>query len=176
MLYFNEEIPALVTIHAIKGDERSTVYRYHNGKQWKDTKEDDHNSRLTALKKKYNLRDDNGVRTKKYSPKPGHNVVWVKDGDESLWKAQPHYSRNGRIKLFDGYDSCSSCVLYKNGNVELLELTLFENASSRGYKYFEKNGGEWKDLTRNDFFNKLTDMSKSGSSPNPSSDPSTPSQ
>ncbi|EKX72172.1 signal peptide containing protein [Theileria equi strain WA] len=56
MIYFDDNAPALIVIHTIKGDERSTVYRYHDGKQWKDTKEDDHNSRLTALKKKYNLR------------------------------------------------------------------------------------------------------------------------
>lgn len=52
-LYFYDEEPTLVVIN-IKGflGRDSTVYKYHDGKEWHDSKERDHKGKLTALKKK----------------------------------------------------------------------------------------------------------------------------
>ncbi|AFZ79883.1 hypothetical protein BEWA_027320 [Theileria equi strain WA] len=50
LIYFDKEVPALVSIRAVKGYERSMVYRYNDGKQWKDIKKEDFDKKLNEIK------------------------------------------------------------------------------------------------------------------------------
>ncbi|EKX73853.1 Eukaryotic initiation factor 3 family member protein [Theileria equi strain WA] len=89
-----------------------------------------------------------GVTTKHFFPKPGHDIIKVKDGDKELWEG--------------GYDDyCRSCLIYKNGNIELLEMVVVEKPSGR-CNFFERNvGGGWKRIKTSEFSKKLKEM-KSG--------------
>ncbi|EKX73419.1 hypothetical protein BEWA_054760 [Theileria equi strain WA] len=86
-----------------------------------------------------------GVTTKHFYPKPGHVAIQVKDGNEELWNGG-----NG--------DYCLSCLVYRKGNVKLLEIIVVENSSGRG-RYFERNvGGEWRSITEEEYDQKLADI------------------
>ncbi|EKX72736.1 hypothetical protein BEWA_012950 [Theileria equi strain WA] len=50
IVYFYLETPELVIIKAIKGNNKSTVYRYRDGSKWKDGKEETYKKKLEALK------------------------------------------------------------------------------------------------------------------------------
>ncbi|EKX73432.1 hypothetical protein BEWA_054890 [Theileria equi strain WA] len=101
-----------------------------------------------------------GVTTKHLFPKPGLVATQVKDGDEELWSTSDRSNR------------CLSCLVYKNGTEEILEITVVENLSRR-WKFFERSGEAWKSITWNDFFKKLKIVAGSNSPPH---NPSTPSQ
>ncbi|EKX72414.1 signal peptide containing protein [Theileria equi strain WA] len=100
-----------------------------------------------------------GITIRHFFPKPGHLVIGVKDGDKELWTPSKDL------------DNCLSCLVYKKGSMELLEITLVEGGSV-GKKYFEKLDGKWNNITQGDLLNKLQEMRKSVSSPNPSTTPS----
>ncbi|AFZ79427.1 hypothetical protein BEWA_022750 [Theileria equi strain WA] len=52
LLYMDGEKPTLaVLVTRDKNNKQSKVYRYHDGKQWKDGKEEDHKKKLEELKK-----------------------------------------------------------------------------------------------------------------------------
>ncbi|EKX72222.1 signal peptide containing protein [Theileria equi strain WA] len=106
-----------------------------------------------------------GVPTKHIFPKLCYVVVGVRDGNQELWTAQPHYSRVGiRGTLVENNDYCLSCLVYKKGSLELLEMTVVES-KSRKWKYFEKTADGWKELTRNDFLNKFHEMKRESEAP-----------
>ncbi|EKX73069.1 hypothetical protein BEWA_016300 [Theileria equi strain WA] len=89
-----------------------------------------------------------GITTKHFFPKPGHVSIKVKDGGKELWTP------------INASDVCLFCLVYKKGDKELLEVAVIE-ASLRKWKFFERVDGGWKNLTGDDLFKKLTDMSKS---------------
>ncbi|AFZ79747.1 hypothetical protein BEWA_025960 [Theileria equi strain WA] len=100
-----------------------------------------------------------GVTTKHFFPKPGHLVKKVKDGSGLLWSSSKPIYTSGTIGRHDGYfdDYCLSCIIYKHGTEEILEMIVVEN-SSRWYKFFEKNGEEWKGIVKTPFNEKLDDL------------------
>ncbi|EKX72368.1 signal peptide containing protein [Theileria equi strain WA] len=111
-----------------------------------------------------------GVTTRHFYPEPGHVPIKVKNGNKELWKAQVHSSRKGMETMFGGYESyCLSCILYKKGSMELLELTVVGKASSRWYKYFEKNAdGQWKSISEKDYDKKFNEIKRAKPSQVPS--------
>ncbi|AFZ79869.1 hypothetical protein BEWA_027180 [Theileria equi strain WA] len=50
LIYFDGDIPAFVTIKAVKGGKESTVYRYHDGNKWKNGNENKHKKKLKELR------------------------------------------------------------------------------------------------------------------------------
>ncbi|AFZ79735.1 signal peptide-containing protein [Theileria equi strain WA] len=124
-----------------------------------------------------------GVTTKYIYPKAGHNAMNVNDGSKELWKSAISVNRSGPG---EGSDACLSCLIHKNGSMELLEMIVVERLTRR-YNYFEKVDGKWTSIDKKDYDKKLKDLkndvtnqssveeSKKSSreSPNPSSHPST---
>ncbi|EKX73034.1 hypothetical protein BEWA_015950 [Theileria equi strain WA] len=54
ILYLDGCVPSLVLLETKdKKDKVTKVYRYHDGKQWKDGKEKDHNAKLKVLNERY---------------------------------------------------------------------------------------------------------------------------
>ncbi|EKX72145.1 signal peptide containing protein [Theileria equi strain WA] len=102
------------------------------------------------------------VTVKYHYPKDTSKDTTVMDGNKELWTGGAN-------------DRCLSCLIYKKGSMELLKIVVVESGSTV-YKYFEKCDEEWKKIDKKDYDQKLTDMSKSVSSPNPSSHPSTQSK
>ncbi|AFZ79973.1 signal peptide-containing protein [Theileria equi strain WA] len=92
-----------------------------------------------------------GITTKHFFPKPNHVAREVKDGNKELWKFK------NALGGFDGHNYCNYCLIYKRGNINLLEVAVTEN-NSRGKKYFEKVGGTWNMVNRDVFLNKLKEM------------------
>ncbi|EKX72173.1 signal peptide containing protein [Theileria equi strain WA] len=78
-----------------------------------------------------------GITTRHFYPKPGHVAIQVKDGNKELWKC-------------GNSDHCVSCIIHKHGSVELLEVGIVENCSKR-WRYFEKNGQEWREIEKTEF-------------------------
>ncbi|EKX72209.1 signal peptide containing protein [Theileria equi strain WA] len=110
-----------------------------------------------------NIKEENGVSFKGYSPKRAFHISSVIDGGSSVWKAE------------EG-ERCKFVESHAKGDSSLISIGISKGSDSEA-KFFEKVGTVWKSLTRDDFLNKLNEMRKSGSSPNPSSShPSTPSQ
>ncbi|EKX73941.1 signal peptide containing protein [Theileria equi strain WA] len=115
-----------------------------------------------------------GITTRHFYPKPGHVAIQVKDGNKELWEpTKPILSNISGIQgRHNGYYKrwvfCLSCLIYKHGDKELLEITLVVDNGSLGYKHFEKCGKEWMEINKTDFDQKLNEMSKSGSPPTPS--------
>ncbi|EKX72161.1 signal peptide containing protein [Theileria equi strain WA] len=91
-----------------------------------------------------------GVTTRHFYPKPEHLAKKVKDRNKDLWTG------------ISDDDCCLSCLTYKKGNIELLDLTVVEGRS-RWYKFFEKSGDGWTSIDKKDYDKKLQEMRKSGS-------------
>ncbi|EKX73054.1 hypothetical protein BEWA_016150 [Theileria equi strain WA] len=86
-----------------------------------------------------------GVTTKHFYPKPGHVAIQVKDGNKELWTGGAN-------------DRCLSCLIYKHGDKELLEMVVVKNSVVK--KYFEKADGKWVEIKKEDFLTKLNDMNE----------------
>ncbi|EKX73332.1 signal peptide containing protein [Theileria equi strain WA] len=98
-----------------------------------------------------------GVTTKHFFPKPGYLAKGVKDVNGLLWSSSKPIYTEGTIGRHSGYynDYCLSCLVYKKGSMELLEMVVVESCSRR-WKFFEKDGTEWRDIGGvEDFLNKL---------------------
>ncbi|EKX72245.1 signal peptide containing protein [Theileria equi strain WA] len=93
-----------------------------------------------------------GVTTKHFYPRPGHFATRVMDGNRELWKS-PKYSHQSGSKVLRSSkydDRCLSCLIYKKGIVELLEVTVVEYGSTQ-YKYFENTFGSWNEIDKKVF-------------------------
>lgn len=87
-----------------------------------------------------------GTVTRHFYPRPGHLVVEVKDEDQLLWKCSKAKSLKGVDWPFDRHqDCCIACIMYRNIDMELLELSVLESGTKK-CKYFERSGGAWKSL------------------------------
>ncbi|EKX74394.1 signal peptide containing protein [Theileria equi strain WA] len=94
----------------------------------------------------------NGVSYRGFMPNSGHHISSVLDGEAIVWTAS-------------GNEKCTGGNIYGKDEYFLVLLNVHAGGQFN-VKYFEKNAdGGWKDLTRDDFFNKLDKMRKSGSSP-----------
>ncbi|EKX72078.1 signal peptide containing protein [Theileria equi strain WA] len=104
-----------------------------------------------------------GITTKHFYPKPGYLAKGIRDSTKELWKAQPHFSRVGIKGRFGGPndDYCLSCLVYKKGDKELMEMITVENLSE-GSRYFERVSTEWISVEKDSFLKKLDEM-RSGS-------------
>ncbi|EKX72220.1 hypothetical protein BEWA_046840 [Theileria equi strain WA] len=85
-----------------------------------------------------------GVTVKHFFPKPSHVAIQVKDGGKFLW--------NGGAN-----DRCLSCLIYKKGTVEILEMTVVERLTRR-WKFFERNTDGWKEVDKTEFDKKLKNI------------------
>ncbi|AFZ80759.1 hypothetical protein BEWA_001660 [Theileria equi strain WA] len=94
-----------------------------------------------------------GVTVKHLFSKPSHVIMKVKDGSTEVWKSRHCGAKDFRMN----YDYCLSCLIYKKGDKELMEVTLVEDRS-RGWKYFEKNGNSWTSIEKKEYGNKLQDL------------------
>ncbi|AFZ79411.1 signal peptide-containing protein [Theileria equi strain WA] len=164
----------LLTI-LLKDDNGYTdkYFKKADGK-WNEIKQDEFNGKLATLmgevldlsnpdtsKILVHTETESGVSFQGYYPKDTSKITSVVDAGKELWTGGAN-------------DRCLSCLIYKKGSMELLKMVVVERLSM-GWKCFEKSDGEWKDLTRDDFLNKLNEMRKSvSSSPDPST--TTPSQ
>ncbi|EKX73049.1 hypothetical protein BEWA_016100 [Theileria equi strain WA] len=86
-----------------------------------------------------------GVTTRHFYPKPGHNIIEVKDGNNNLWTP------------VNTSDVCLFCLVYKKGDKELLEVAVTED-SSRRWKFFERVDGGWRSITEDDYDQNIKDM------------------
>ncbi|AFZ79873.1 hypothetical protein BEWA_027220 [Theileria equi strain WA] len=86
-----------------------------------------------------------GVTTRHFYPKPGHVSTKVKDGNKELWTP------------INASDVCLSCLIYKRGDKELLEITVLEDYSRR-WKFFEKTADGWVSIDKEEYKNKLNEM------------------
>ncbi|AFZ79770.1 hypothetical protein BEWA_026190 [Theileria equi strain WA] len=82
-----------------------------------------------------------------YVPKMGNYSTEVKDGGVSVWHG-------------DDKERCVSGVVYfKSGRPQLSHMTINDSDDRYLQKYFEKCGKEWKDLTEEDFYKKIEEIS-----------------
>ncbi|AFZ79870.1 signal peptide-containing protein [Theileria equi strain WA] len=95
-----------------------------------------------------------GVKTRQLYPKLGYLATKVMDANKELWECSK------------GSNACLSCLIYKHGNNEVLEILVVDN-DSLGYNYFVKNDKEWKNVTKEDFLKRLSDMKKGIAIPPP---------
>ncbi|EKX72694.1 signal peptide containing protein [Theileria equi strain WA] len=102
--------------------------------------------------------EEDGVKFEDYSPKNAFHISSVMDGGVTLWKAE-------------GANEKSTFVQSHTKGSTLITIGI-KNGNNYTGKYFEKNADGWKELKRDEFDKKLNEMSKSGSSPNPSTTPS----
>ncbi|AFZ79236.1 hypothetical protein BEWA_020830 [Theileria equi strain WA] len=87
-----------------------------------------------------------GTVTRHFYPRPGYLVIEVKDEDQLLWKCSKAKSLKGVDWPFDRHqDCCIACIMYRNIDMELLELSVLESGTKK-CKYFERSGGAWKSL------------------------------
>ncbi|AFZ79731.1 signal peptide-containing protein [Theileria equi strain WA] len=89
-----------------------------------------------------------GVTTKQIYPKLGYFANKVKDRNKDLWTPS------------EPSGVCLSCLIYRKGDKELLEMIVVEK-NSIAYKYFERVGDEWKSIEKDLFLKKLKEI-KSG--------------
>ncbi|AFZ80798.1 hypothetical protein BEWA_002050 [Theileria equi strain WA] len=156
LIYFDENAPALAIIST---DKNSKVYRYHDGKQWKDSKEEEHKKLLDALKKKYQpiesqkpgVMEDpktldlatpnsssyrsfgtniNGVPARVYVVTSGVDITKVKHGDKVVWSA-----KNG--------ESCFYCALLLRENAPTMTLIRIKG-QKLSQVLVENDGSQWK--------------------------------
>ncbi|EKX73833.1 hypothetical protein BEWA_038710 [Theileria equi strain WA] len=81
-----------------------------------------------------------------YVPKMGNYATEAKDGGISIWTAEK--------------ERCVSGVVYfKSGRPQLSHMTINDSNDRYLQKYFEKCGKEWKDLTEEDFYKKIEEIS-----------------
>ncbi|AFZ80095.1 signal peptide-containing protein [Theileria equi strain WA] len=161
VLYFDGDIPVLAILKTknLLG-KKGVVYKYHDGKQWKDTNEDDHKNKLTALKNKYkhakpatldlsnpdqsniNVEEQTfgEVLLKSYFPKKDHHISSVMEGEVEVWKVD---DPNTKCKLVRGYAKEPTKVIY-------LEV----ESSGTKSRYFEKLDGAWNELKKDQFYEK----------------------
>ncbi|AFZ80814.1 signal peptide-containing protein [Theileria equi strain WA] len=162
LVYFDEETPAFVTIQTIKGGKESTVYRYRDGKQWKDSKEEEHKKLLDALKEKYKLGDpvtldlsnpdetkldvhtenESEVSFKEYTPKNCYHISSVMNADNELWRATEGTN-----------EKCLLAECYEKGDITILYLET-DDGNNNQSKYFWKVGTEWKSIDKKEFNDK----------------------
>ncbi|AFZ79214.1 signal peptide-containing protein [Theileria equi strain WA] len=90
--------------------------------------------------------EDEGVKFEDYSPKEGHHISSVVDAGKELWKAEA----GQKCFLTKSYtkDDISFLVIVINGSDYGLDL-----------RYFEKTGGAWRPIEKDDFLKKLNGMS-----------------
>ncbi|EKX73016.1 signal peptide containing protein [Theileria equi strain WA] len=99
---------------------------------------------------------DDGIKTKRFTPKDAFHISSVVDGGSSVWKAE----KNERCKFVESH---------AKGDSSLISIGI-SKGDYLDFKYFEKTAdGKWNNITQGDFLRKLAGMRKSGSSPNPSS-------
>ncbi|EKX72094.1 signal peptide containing protein [Theileria equi strain WA] len=167
--YLDEGKPTMTAIKAkgVKGGANFTLYRYHDGNEWKDGKEEDHKKKLEDLKErckpgetldlsnpdtsKLDVHTENayGVSLKEYTPKSAFHISSLTDGDKELWKA----SGDGQ--------KCKLVESYSKGALELLYLETSESTGTK-FNYFEKTDGKWKDITEKDFNSKFKEIAQKG--------------
>ncbi|AFZ81753.1 signal peptide-containing protein [Theileria equi strain WA] len=160
-LYFDGDKPTLAVIRTTGffGGE-STVYKYYDGSKWQNDNEDDHKKRRAALKKyKHALpatldlvtpdskkidvytETESGASFQEYSPKRAFHISSVVDSGATLWEAS---GAGQKCKLVESYA--------KDG-VELLYLETSGGSGTKS-KYFEKTGGVWNELKKDQFYEK----------------------
>ncbi|EKX72207.1 hypothetical protein BEWA_046710 [Theileria equi strain WA] len=159
ILYLDGEKPTLAVLvtRDNKNNKQGTVYRYHDGKQWKDGNENKHKTKFGELKEKYkhtlislnivkpdgsnidvHTETESGVSFKGYSLKEGHHMSSVLDGDKELWKS----SGDGQ--------KCKLVESYSKGNITIIYLETSDNSGTKS-KYFEKLDGVWKEIDEEPF-------------------------
>ncbi|EKX73514.1 signal peptide containing protein [Theileria equi strain WA] len=144
VLYMDGEKPTLaVLVTRDKNNKQGKVYRYHDGKQWKDEREFQHKSKLATLMgetldlsnpdtSKLDVHTENayGVSLKEYTPKSAFHISSLTDGDKELWKAG-----TGEISGF-----VTSCT---RGDSSLITIGINkDDGSVLDLKYFEKVEGD----------------------------------
>ncbi|EKX72123.1 hypothetical protein BEWA_045870 [Theileria equi strain WA] len=153
-LYFDGVIPSLAVINTKSTGKQGKVYRYHDGKKWKNGNESSHKSKLEALKEKcrpitpvtldiakpdeskisVHDKDDNGVTVKEYAPKSCSKVTSVVDGEDThIWTGV-------------GEQFCTHALLSSNKYLKVLKVSVDD--CGRTYdKFFEEFLGSWNELT-----------------------------
>ncbi|EKX72795.1 signal peptide containing protein [Theileria equi strain WA] len=152
VLYFDGEKPTLAVLVTKENGKESTVYRYHDGKEWKDGNESTHNTKFGELNEKCKhaipvtldlskpdetridttTTHNNGVERKKHSPKNG-NIGSIVDSNVTIWTAA-------------GDQKCIEARSYtKEGSVFLvIDISDGNGTHTRNFK---KVAGTWKDVT-----------------------------
>ncbi|AFZ79928.1 hypothetical protein BEWA_027770 [Theileria equi strain WA] len=101
-----------------------------------------------------------GITIRHFFPKPGYVAEKVKDRNISLWE-------RGQFEVIGGSsDRCLFCLIYKNGDKELVEMILLENLSERG-RYLEKVDRRWAKITRGEFDKKYYELRRLSTPPAP---------
>ncbi|AFZ79821.1 signal peptide-containing protein [Theileria equi strain WA] len=158
LIYFDGVIPSLTVIKT----KDSTVYRYYNGKKWKNDKENDHNKKLEALKERYNpdnildisspdeskvkisTKNDKGVEHTIYDPKGDSNITSIIDGETGIWSVSER-------------ETFSSAKLSSRDGYSLLLIYLKDTGNSFG-RHFEKSGSCWIPMTKEEYDKKQQDL------------------
>ncbi|EKX72797.1 hypothetical protein BEWA_013560 [Theileria equi strain WA] len=97
---------------------------------------------------KVNLVTDckNGIKTKRYTPKDGVLISSVVDGDKELWK-----------KAEGADEKCTGVRSYKKGNASFLYITI-KKGDKLEPKLFEKVNGTWREVSKDEFNDKVDEM------------------
>ncbi|AFZ80943.1 signal peptide-containing protein [Theileria equi strain WA] len=162
ILYMDEGKPTMTAIKAkgVKGGANFTLYRYHDGKKWKDEREFQHKNKLAELRKKYkhatpstldlsnpdtskldvHTETESGVSFKGYTPKNGYHISSVLYGESSVWKVEAG-------------QKCKLVESYAKYEITILRLEISESSETKS-KYFEKTDGEWNELKKDQFYEK----------------------
>ncbi|AFZ79713.1 signal peptide-containing protein [Theileria equi strain WA] len=94
-----------------------------------------------------------GVSYRGFIPKDAFYIFSVMDAGVEVWTA--------------GTGETSGLVnSYTKGDSSLITIGV-DKGDDLEHKHFEKLDGKWREVTLGDFLNKLKEMNKSGSSPNP---------
>ncbi|AFZ79726.1 hypothetical protein BEWA_025750 [Theileria equi strain WA] len=151
VLYMDGEKPTLAVLvtRDDKNNKQSKVYRYHDGKQWKDGNENKHKKKLEELKKKYEL--TNLITLSLSEPDPSicravetnvggipavvyllksKKVNTIVNGDKDVWKGE------------EG-EKCFYCVAFLKENKPRIVAVGAESSARKllkYYKYKDKTG------------------------------------
>ncbi|EKX72744.1 hypothetical protein BEWA_013030 [Theileria equi strain WA] len=186
ILYMDGEKPTLAVLETRnKNNKQNKVYRYHNGKEWKNDNEGEHNSKLSALKKKCKTvitptpspaNTTKPVTSQANAPKPttpfklditnpDRTKIIIKDVNgnglpyrEYVAKGGYHISSvlDGKVNLWIAPQG-QQCIAVKSFIQDAVTIIaiFIKEGETRRRKCIEKAGGRWKDIDGQTFEEKL---------------------